>query len=398
MKKYLFLLGVAAMAAMTSCSNDEPVSINKGENIAFRTAMATGSRATETTTATLNDIWVTAFRGTNDAYFTAVNFTKKTGEGADANGAYTFTSTQDYYWPGNTELTFYAWAPETPDGAEATEGETKTDVVSAEGMTYAFNTQSSIKAQTDFVVATAKGSKNDTETGNNMTNGVTLKFAHQLSQIDVQAKNGNENYTVVVSDVRISNVVGAATFNFANVGSENADAKVWTIAEDATKTSFAGESEEAESGETTTVTLTSDAQSVIPGGTETFMLIPQEQEASVVTNRIQAGEGSYISVKITLTLKNGSKFYEGWASVPVDFNWEAGKKYTYILDFSNGAGYRDPNTELGVTFPEGDAAPALGEEILGDPIICHVSVTEWEDAEEDGIATPMIPTTTETTD
>lgn len=33
----------------------------------------------------------------------------------------------------------------------------------------------------------------------------------------------------------------------------------------------------------------------------------------------------------------------GWAAIPVPANWEPGKQYTYILDFTDGLGLHDPD-------------------------------------------------------
>ena len=57
---YLLLAGLATLG-FTSCSNDEPVSMNQGKPIIFRPSM--GTRATETTNANLSQINVAAFMG-----------------------------------------------------------------------------------------------------------------------------------------------------------------------------------------------------------------------------------------------------------------------------------------------------------------------------------------------
>lgn len=78
MKQKLFLAAMAAIA-MTSCSNDETLEINTGtrQAIDFRTAMAT--RAAETTIATLDSFYVTAFNENiiDLPYFKDLKFKKK---------------------------------------------------------------------------------------------------------------------------------------------------------------------------------------------------------------------------------------------------------------------------------------------------------------------------------
>lgn len=67
-----------------------------------------------------------------------------------------------------------------------------------------------------------------------------------------------------------------------------------------------------------------------------------------------------------------------WAAVAVGTNWQAGKKYIYTLDFSEGAGKVDPEKEQ----PEDPTVDPFdpGEDILGSPIKFTVEVSEWEDA------------------
>ena len=67
--------------------------------------------------------------------------------------------------------------------------------------------------------------------------------------------------------------------------------------------------------------------------------------------------------------------------MPVNTNWEAGKKYVYTLDFTNGAGKVDPEKEE-PTDPTDPFHP--GDDILGDsPIKFTVTVTEWVEEAKD---------------
>ena len=61
----------------------------------------------------------------------------------------------------------------------------------------------------------------------------------------------------------------------------------------------------------------------------------------------------------------------GWAALPVPAKWEAGKKYTYKLNYSTGIGWHDP------------ADPEPGEPIIerGD-IPFKVTVDEWQPAKD----------------
>ena len=131
MKKKFLFIAVAALV-MASCSKDEQTAVNRGAAIDFRGAMAT--RATETVTANLNDIFVTAL---------------------DKNNA----------------------------------------------------------DQKDFVSCKATGKKSVNESA-----GVALTFKHQLSQIEIKAKNDQDAYRYKVVAVRIGQPVSKGTFDF---GTEN---------------------------------------------------------------------------------------------------------------------------------------------------------------------------------
>lgn len=105
MKKQFLFIAVAALA-MASCSKDEQTAVNRGAAIDFRGAMAT--RATETVTANLTDIFVTALDKNNANFFTDEQFTK------DVDNF--FKSTTSYYWPNDdSELKFFAYAPSSGD-------------------------------------------------------------------------------------------------------------------------------------------------------------------------------------------------------------------------------------------------------------------------------------------
>lgn len=62
----------------------------------------------------------------------------------------------------------------------------------------------------------------------------------------------------------------------------------------------------------------------------------------------------------------------GWAAVPVDADWSAGKRYVYTLNYSEGIGVHDP------------ADPEPGKPIAGSsPIEWGVKVDTWTYAEKD---------------
>lgn len=339
MKRFLFFL---AAAAMTACSQDETTDVvGNGHPIDFRTAM--GTRAAETTTGTLQKITVTAIDAENENYFTDVEFSKK--------GSY-FTSETPYYWPvdGST-LNFYAYSPAAADlGATVT-------ITNASKKLTNYVPATDVSEQQDFITATASGSKSNEATG------VALTFKHQLSQIEIKAKNTEDTYVYKVQGVRIAQPVSKATFDFGT--------GAWELGSDKATYEVTYKGSEK--------TLGSSAVSIMKTDGDNAMLIPQQLVAwDSGTDKSNAKKGAYLSVLINITKADSEDpVYPaeagqyGWAAVAIDTNWEAGKKYVYTLDFSNGAGKVDP---------EDPDHP--GEDILGSPIKFSVEVDTWKPADD----------------
>lgn len=386
MKKNLFILAAAALV-FTGCSNDETVEVNKGNAISFRTAVST--RAQETTTANLQSFNVTAIHGT-DVMMNAVEFNK--GD-AGENGAVIFTSTPEYHWPADDKnVTFYAVSPLT---------ELKVQSKNENGVTIDATTQSveeftpadKFKDQIDFISAKATGNKN---TG---SSAVELNFKHNLAQIEIQAKNTNSIYTYKIAGIKIARVKPTNAFNLAteqwNDLTSAANDKTYDIRW-AQPITLDGESENS-------VLLTFNSENK----EENAMLIPQKLTAWVMSGETD-NNGSYIAILVNVTESNGTttkQIYpatEGkynWLAVGIDTEWEAGNKYTYTLDLSDGAGQVDPERKADVDVdnvdnktedekydPENPGeepdAPAddpftPGQELLGDPIKFSVTVTNW---------------------
>lgn len=339
MKKTLLLMTIAASGlALTSCSQDEPVSVNNGGAIDFRPSM--GTRATETTNANLESINVAAFLG-DSPFFTTMPFNK-------GNDGY-FVSTPEYNWPGDdSQLTFYAYAPANPGGTVTLTPETKTLT--------GFSPASDIASQVDFITANATGNKTANE-----TTGVPLTFDHRLVQIEVRAKSDNEVYKFVISGVRVGESVSTGDFSFTD--------NTWTLGTD--KAVYSDTS-------VSPVTLTSTPTSVM-GQSGALMLLPQQLTAwNPQSDATNTAKGAYLAVKLQINTVAGAQIYPfpsngdcQWAAIPIDTNWEQGKKYIYTLDLTHGAGYVDPHD------------PVPGDPILGGPIKFTVNVTDWTDSNVD---------------
>ena len=335
MKKSIILMGIAAMA-FASCAKDTVKEVNNGRAIDFR--VATQTRATETTTANLTTFYVTAIDESGSNYFTNVAFTK-----IDEY----FSSSPVYYWPGEETLKFYAYAPSaTTLGATVTINN-ETQVIKG----YAPATK--IADQKDLVTASTTGCKENDE-----ADGVALLFNHQLSQLEVKARNANDAYTYKIKGVRFAQPVAQGDLNLATGEWEltTSNKAVYQVTYD------------------NVVELNTYAQNLMETEGDNAMLLPQQLVAWDAENdKTNVNKGAYISVYAQITTAEGSRVYpkaEGmeyaWLAVPVNTKWEAGYKYVYTLDFTEGAGYPDPI--------DGDGTQSS---VLGGPIKFTMDVKPW---------------------
>lgn len=333
------ILTALAGLSLVSCSNEEPVSVNKGRSIDFRASMNT--RATETNNSNLSDINVAAFMG-DQSFFPVMDFSRQ------SDGF--FTSVNEYYWPGDdTELSFFAYAPTNPGGSLTLTPDTKTLTD--------FSPADNMGDQIDFISASATGKKSVNE-----STGVPLIFNHNLVQIEILAKTDNSVYTYKVSGVRIGQPVSKGSFDFSDSS--------WTLGSD--KAIYTETYDTAK-------TLGSTPVSVMGEGGNA-MILPQQLVAwNPENDPSNSDKGAYLSIKLQInTAETGVQVYPFptesdcvWASIPISTNWLAGHKYIYTLDLTHGAGYVDPND------------PVPGKPVLGGPIKFTVDVEEWIDTPYD---------------
>ncbi len=345
MKKTYLFLGALALLGFASCSDEEVANINDNLTaISFRPSM--GTRAEETTNANLTEFNAISFLG-DDVYFDTIPFRK--------DGSGFFVSNPEYNFPGdNSQLNFYAYAPATINGKFTFASDKKT----LEG----FSPAAEGKNQVDFITANATG----TNTANGAS-GVPLTFQHRLAQIVVLAKTDNTAYTYKVSGVRVGQPVSQGDFDFTT--------EAWTLGTQ--------KSDYSEEFTANPVTLGSTAQSVM-GDAGSFMLLPQALTAwNPESDASNTAGGAYLSILLNINTKAGAQVYPfpsngdcKWAAIPISTNWEAGKKYIYTLDLTNGAGNVDPKD------------PDPGKPVLGGPIKFSVTVTDWTDTP---VNTPMTP-------
>ena len=362
-KTPLFLMALSAVA-LASCSEDEPVSTRQASNeaISFRSAM--GTRATETTNANLDKIYVTAFAGLDSLgkssdfkttpYFENAEFDK----GSDS--FFTAALGKKYDWLAPKQiLKFYSYSPSQDElGADILPNEDEAGVKLT-----GFTVADQIADQVDFVTATAHGNRNDNE-----TSGVELTFDHRLAQIEIRAKSESDTYTYKVAGARIGRAQYMGDFDF--------NTNTWTL--DLWHDTNPGYDTSCD-----TTVLTATPVSLM-GSVGNAMLLPQTlTEWNAGGDPDNSARGAYLGVLVRVTrTDNGYQIFPftddgdtsefSWASIPISGTWEQGKKYIYTLDFTKGAGYTDPDD------PHGG-----GEKIIGGPIKFTVQVNDWTDANSD---------------
>lgn len=359
--KKVFIMMAATSMMFASCSNEELIEESKGRPIEFRHAM--GSRADDDTPATstgtpsryntgnLDQFKVFAFVG-DKAYFDDI-FSQ-----GDNN---TYSSTTSYYWPGDgSTVSFTAYAP-CGDNGIAADIEIANDNVKVTG----FTVKDDITDQQDFILGTGTGSNANEATG------VKLTFDHMLSQIEVKAKSSLETYTFTIAQVKICNIPNKADY----------DEESWELTADAKLASYSGPEFDKP------IELTSKEQTLMcananenTNGEYNAILIPQQLTPWIPAEKKgENNTGAYIAVNLTIA-KNGVTIFpftkDGetsyWAAVPIDTEWEAGKKYTYILNFGKGAGWVAPDEPVKPEDP-----------IFGNPITFTVEVSDWTKTEDE---------------
>lgn len=327
MKRTLYIMAIAIMA-FASCTKDNVKEINRGQEIDFRVA---ATRATETTTATLQDIWVTAISENGNNYFTGTNFSLEDSY---------FVSEKSYYWPSNgSDLEFYAYAPNLNGITINATGQKLTN----------FAPEAALTNQVDFIVAHTTGNKT------NAAAGVPLVFDHALSQVEVRAFNSNAGYVYKVSGVRLCNIVSVGDFDFST--------KKWDLNENEKYTYNVLYD--------TPLEMTAESQSLMSQGSGNAMLLPQKLTAWDSENDPDnQNKGAYISILVNITTKEGALVYPdvadeyGWIAVAIDTEWESGFKYVYNLDLNKG----------GLTDPEENNP---GTEVLGGEIEFDWTMESW---------------------
>lgn len=182
-----FLLGVAAVAMLAGCTNDETVEMAPQNAISFTSVVDKSTKATvDVTTANLTAFWVYGWKG-NDLLFDAQEVKKESGE---------WKYKPEKYWEANGNYVFEAIAPKSGlNGVTFSAAKT--------GGTINFTND----AATDLVYANPVTKT----TGTSITSDpgkVNFTFKHMLSRVKFTFKNtfpSGAAAKISVKDVKITN-------------------------------------------------------------------------------------------------------------------------------------------------------------------------------------------------
>ena len=359
MMKSKYLAVALSAVALTACNNEDVLEVNQGRGISFQVATEASTRATATTTSTIDNFKVWGFTDGK----TLMNGIEVSKSGSE----WTYDGT--IFWPA-TDVDFYSVSPADVTGVNITSSSQKIT---------GFTVDTDQSKQVDLLYAVNKGEKKvDHE-----ASAVNINFRHALSQIVFKAKNTNENLKVIVKGVKIANIKKKGDFTYPtsattdNVASESGSITsgtqgTWGTPTEATTFSAGLDvngvtlNGKVETAVDLTTTTGENANKTYTGA---LFMIPQALtpwEPSKTGALSQTNTGVYFLLNCQI-LSGTNKDIQVWPSdadktfaeiaVPANtLTWEQGKKYVYTFIFGEGAGYEpgeNPNpdpTLVGIDF------------------------------------------------
>lgn len=358
--KYLAL--TLSAVALVACNNEDVLEVNQGRGISFQVATEASTRATATTTNTIDGFMVWGFTQETPAK-TLMDELSVSKSGSE----WTYGST--IFWPA-APVNFYSISPK-PESDKVSEG--TVSITSSEQKITGFTVYTDQSEQVDLLYAVNKDEKKE----DHKDKKVAINFRHALSQIVFKAKNTNENLKVIVKGVRVANIKKAGNFTYpAESTTAHNISESGTIVENtqgtwdnvSTATTFAaGVTELTLDGVQEAKDLTTTAGGAYTGS---LFMIPQdltpwdpETEGGtdntsnvyfLLNCQILSGTNKDVTVWPTTEANKDS---DGFAEVAIpasDLEWEQGKKYVYTFTFGKGGGYipgPDPDPSLiGIDF------------------------------------------------
>ena len=352
MMKSKYLAVALSAVALTACNNEDVLEVNQGRGISFQVATEASTRATATTTSTIDNFKVWGFTDGK----TLMNGIEVSKSGSE----WTYDGT--IFWPA-TDVDFYSVSPAENCGGTVNITKDKQEIIN-------FTVNTNQGDQVDLLYAVNKGETK----ANHEASPVSINFRHALSQIVFKAKNTNDNLKVIVKGVTIANIKKAGDFTYP--------AQATTVHNNSTTGSIVATTQGTWSNVSTLedfsagmdvdgVTLDGKVETAkdLSNATGALFMIPQALtpwNPSTTGALNTSNTGVYFLLNCQI-LSGTNKNIQVWPSDPKEqyaevaipaskLNWEQGKKYIYTFTFDKGGGYvpgPDPNpdpTLIGIDF------------------------------------------------
>lgn len=353
--KSKYLAVALSAVALVACNNEDVLEVNQGRGISFQVATEASTRATATTTNTIDNFKVWGF---TDGKTLMNGIEVKV---AESGNKCTYDGT--IFWPA-TDVDFYSVSPAENCGGTVNITKDKQEITN-------FTVNTNQGDQVDLLYAVNKGEKK----ADHEASAVNINFRHALSQIVFKAKNTNDNLKVIVKGVTIANIKKAGDFTYPaqTTTPQNTETDGSIVTTTQGTWSNVTTAEKFSAGmDADGVTLDGKVETAkdLSNATGALFMIPQELTAwnpeteggtektsnvyFLLNCQILSGTDKNITVWPTTEVEADK---EGFAEVAIpasDLEWEQGKKYVYTFTFGEGGGYipgPDPKpTLVGIDF------------------------------------------------
>lgn len=381
MKKSLFLVAIAA-TALASCTSDELVQVNNGNEIKFAIAADNDSRAATVfcNANLMPGFQVYAGYQNEGAWSTFIEEDLIT---VLSDGKCTQSETR--YWPEKGTLDFYGLVNLNGDGYTLESASNLDDQITwgvETPVVNDFTPNADVTKQTDLLYAVATGKSSSSAP-------VMMNFRHALSQIEFRAKNDNPALQVFVSAVRIGQTYAKGSYTLPKLSTEenlvdhtvdkdddyaaaheNANRGTWAVNTNEKADYYVPFNEVSVAyGTTQDLTISTDGAQT---NNNSLLLIPAMEAGSATTawdpasDNNTAYNGTYIAVYCKILNVAGDSYdantdvavlHEGWAVIPASFKWKQGKKYIYTINFTKGGNGGYEETPVDPSKPEVPGTP-----------------------------------------
>lgn len=338
MRKKVLLAALSALA-LAACVNDETIEMNPGNAVGFRPSTENSTRATVTTSNTIQDFKVWGYyRKSDNAGYTSFMEEQVVSK---AGNEWVYSPVR--FWPTSGEVDFYSVSP-----ADVTTNITKD---AQQIVNYTVNTDPS--KQIDLLYAVNMGCTDNTNSGN----GVPVNFRHALSQVVFKAKTANPSIEVEIESITLKSVMSKGTFTFPTetttaIGSfdtyeeavEDGTFGKWELSKDAKDLQFYT----VKLDQAKTVPSNGEAVDLTTTDNGVLLLMPQVLAESDYTYEGQTGSSApKMEIKCKIYNVSGEdktlvlgypKSFGTLSNIPFEGTWQQGRKYTYTLIFGEEMG------------------------------------------------------------